>query len=869
MKNPLSLAHLPIDDETPKILASLSQHDTNRIILEAPPGAGKTTRVPIALLNEAWCTSQVLVSEPRRIAARLAATRVAQETKTILGQLVGYRLRFADETSENTRLIYLTEGLLLRTLLKNPLLHGVSAVVLDEVHERSADLDVLLALLRRTQKLRPDLKVIAMSATLDAAALGSYFEPCVRHRSQGRTFAVDIEYLARLDERPLAIQVRSAIKSSLKREGDILVFLPGSGEIRACAQALEGIPNAEVLPLHGDLSVTEQAHAIAPGGKKKRIILSTNVAESSVTISGVTTVIDSGLARTQVFDPWSGVSRLETIEISQARTVQRAGRAGRVQAGRALRLYTRANYQSRPPQDIPELLRSDLSSIYLSLLFAKVEPCSLEYISPPAQKSWELARELLQQLGALRENTLTDIGRAMAQLPLPVRLARVAIESWRLEIAPLGTLAAVLLSERDIKSNTRAFRAKDLDITTSNSDIEDRIELFEQLKEGHFNGRLARDLNLDIRGARQVDQLQRSILKFLRKACKGLTPTSPPEHPLSAALLAGFVDRVAARRETSRELILSTGTRATLHETSAVMAAPLMLALTADAPFGKRRMAQVRIAHCIEADWLLDVAATEVKAEERHQWNGAKERVDEVSSLTYGKIVLDETRGTASPSEACAKVLAQVALAKGPAIYDPLSRLESLFVRLSLLRTHLPEIFKEDALLPGEEALNWKEANEAENEERFISKAIDQAAQSRSHLAAIIEADLASELQSALPEAIQGALRREVPVEVTLRGGKRVQVHFDKGRPPWIESRLQDFFSMSETPHLCRGRLALQLHLLAPNKRALQVTTDLAGFWERHYPDLRRQLQRRYPRHLWPEDGCNAEPPPPGRIRYK
>lgn len=854
---------LPIDAHLDDV-ARLLEAPGSVLIVEAPPGAGKTTRLPARLLSEPWCKGKVLVTEPRRIAARLAAHRVATERSWQVGDEVGYQVRFEDKTGPKTRLIYATEGLVLRQFLETGKLPGTSALILDEVHERSADLDVLVALLRKARDTGADLRLVLMSATLDAQHFKEAFACASLLTSPGRSFDVTVEHATKDDDRPLPIQVRSAVKAGLETEGDILVFLPGGAEIRACEEALSSLENVEIVPLHGDLPLEAQARAMKPGAGK-RIILSTNVAESSVTIPAVTTVIDTGLARTAIFDRWSGVKSLETVEISQARCEQRAGRAGRVAAGRALRLFTKGSFLRRADQDQPALLREDLSGIMLTLLAAGHDPRGLPWLSAPPDSAWDQAEELLELLGAFEAGRITHLGKEMVRVPISPRLARVVTEGAKLGVKRAACRAAALLSERDILLGARRYQGGSRDVTASDSDIEDRLERLSELEGSRFDRRLARDLELDHQGARQAVQLAMNLEKTLK--VRGPSVAEFPEDiALRRALLSGFPDRVAERRGGGRQLVFCTGAQASLHESSSVVHANLLLALSTDAPGGKQRHAQVRIACRLDPDLLMEVAGNRIEAEEQIVWNSGREKLEQVSRLSYGKVTLDESRSWAGPSTPGAALLMKAALAKGPAIFDSGGHLEALCVRLALLFKHLPELARPS---PDEGAQSLDELfyDGVPSLPRISERALRAACETRTSLEELAEARLDQELLGSFPPELANVLERELPRVVRLRGGLELEVHYEQGRDPWVESRLQNFFSMNETPVLLRGKLPVQLHLLAPNHRAVQVTTDLAGFWERHYPELRQQLMRRYPKHLWPEDGRTARPPEPGRIR--
>lgn len=803
----------------------------------------------------------MLVTEPRRIAARLAATRVADERGVRLGDEVGYRVRFDEKAKPSSRLVYVTEGLLLRRLLDDPTLRGVSAVVFDEVHEQSAELELALALLTRHVESAPGLRLVAMSATLDADRLVDFWGGAPRVTSEGRAYEVRVEHAEKQDDRPLEIQVRSAVRAELERPGDMLVFLPGAREIRRAEEALGVLSELDVVPLHGDLPIEAQAQVVRGSSSRRRVVLATNIAESSLTIPGVTTVIDSGLARVARHDAWSGLVRLEVEPISRARAVQRAGRAGRVAPGVARRLFTALDFNARPNQELPELLRTDLSHLLLLLRASGRKEGELRWLSDAPVQLFDSARLLLEDLGALSGDAITDAGRRMLTFPLPTRLARVLVEAERLGIGDQGALAVSLLAERDIVLSDRRFDSRGR-AAAVDSDLEERIERFEEAATSNFNGSTLRALDLDGTRTRAVDQSWKQLKRLLSPGAN--TPPSSskddPARALNRALLQGHADRVAERRGDSNELVLSSGGAARLADTSGVYRAPLLLALSADSSGGRQRDAFVRLAAAIDADLLFDAVGHRIEPVESLLWSPEKERVEQESVLVFGSLTLDRSRRVASPSSESAVLLAKAARTKGAVHFDPESKLETLAVRLTTMSEKMPEIFATlgDA---GEELLEALRSGE------FAALALDRAAATVISLAELRELDLAATWLDALPSEFRRALDDATPLFVTLPGGLRVPVHYESARPPWIEARLQNFFSVKTTPTLCRGRLPLQVHLLAPNHRAVQVTSDLEGFWSRHYPALRKELMRRYPKHLWPEDGSTAAPPTPGKIR--
>lgn len=849
---------LPIDSLLEEIVQHLegASHQ-GRLVLEAPPGAGKTTRVPWALTQAGFCRGRVLVTEPRRIAAKLSATRVAEERGLRLGEEVGYQVRFEERAKSTTRLVYMTEGMLLRQLAQKRDFSEVSAVVFDEVHEQSADLEIALGLLTRMQASYPELRLVAMSATLDAERISQFWGGARRLSSEGRSFPVQIEYDPKPDERPLEIRVRSAVRRTLEQPGDTLVFLPGAREIQQCEEALRVLPDLEVVPLHGDLPIEAQTKVVRGSSAKQRVVLSTNIAESSLTIPGITKVIDSGLARLARHDPWSGIQRLELEEISRSRAIQRAGRAGRTAPGLALRLYTEHNFDKRPFQETAELERIHLSAVLLLLRSIPVSETELSLLTTLPEKSWEQAREELIALGALDARGLTKQGRRLLDFPLPPRLARILLEAEELHVGDDGALAVSLLAERDILKATRGFESNAARIESSDSDLEDRMDRFRQAQEDRFHPATLRRLELDPMTTKRVEQAYGQLRRLLR------APSSPASSvDLTRALFTGFWDRVSERKGAGRELLLMNGSTARLAETSGVTRAPFLLALSADAPRGKQGTNVVRLASRIDAEQLFELGAARIETREEYLWSGERERVEQISALTYGKVTLDASTSTATPGAEAGKVLYKIAKAKGAVSFDPEARLESLHTRLNLLLSRAPELLEALDETTKQELEGWVNSPQA-----LTEYALAAACEECVRLDELQLIELSERLLYKLPRAIQSALLEWTPLSLTLPQGRRLDIHYESGKSPWIESRLQDFFGMTRTPSIIDARLPLQIHFLAPNKRAVQVTTDLEGFWERHYPTLRKELMRRYPKHAWPEDGRNAQPPQPGKLR--
>jgi ATP-dependent helicase HrpB len=743
---------LPIDALLPDIVASLEAG--NNLVIEAPPGAGKTTRVPPALLGR---SSEVLVLEPRRLAARMAARRVAQELGEKLGETVGYQVRFEDVGGPRTRLRFLTEGVLTRRLLSDPTLARVHTVILDEFHERHLDSDLALALLRRLQKgARRDLRIVVMSATLDAAPTAAFLGGCPILRSKGKLYPLAIDYTPH-SAAPLDEQVATALERVLgdPGAGDVLVFLPGAAEIRRAARAIESIAaraNLLVLPLHGDLTPAEQDRAVSPAERRK-VILSTNVAESSVTIEGVTAVIDSGLARVAADSPWTGLPSLDVRRISQASATQRAGRAGRNAPGRVIRLYTAEDFHRRPAADAPEILRRELSHTVLHLRAMGVS--GIEWLDDPPEAAWNAANALLDRLG---------VSPAMAELPLPPRLAKLIVEAQRRGVPEKGCAVAAVLSTGERGSP---------DVLA--------------LAEGNWQ-----------------PQTQR-VFEQLRRRVGGRDLRAAGDAAVLQAVLAAFPDRVARHRRDG-ELLLSSGGSARFPECRW----EFLVAIDIEER-RERGLPLVRLASPVEPEWLLDRAVERVTLE----WNRTAERVEQVSALIYDQLVIEETRAPAAASDEATRMLAEKALETDTGRFVDRQELEQLRARASFAGIEID-----------------------------VAKALTALCHGRTSFAELQSANLLAALRPP-------RLDQLTPERLKLPGGRQVKVHYDPGKPPWIESRLQDFFGLRETPRI--GSAPVVVHLLAPNHRPVQVTTDLAGFWERLYPQVRRELMRRYPKHKWPE----------------
>jgi ATP-dependent helicase HrpB len=842
----MALAPLPVDEVIPLIIAALG--DGNCAVLRAPTGAGKTTRVPPALLDAGLAgTGQILVLQPRRLAARAAAWRMAEERETPLGGEIGYQVRFERKSSRQTRILVLTEGLLVRMLHDDPLLEKVSIIVFDEFHERTLDADLALAIARRLQTVvRPDLKLLVMSATLDPAPIARFLGDCPQIEVSGRLHPVAIQYL-RYDQRsPIPIQVADGVREILSQTtGDVLAFLPGVAEIRRTARELQSMAAEEdlaLMELYGDLPLERQQAVLRPSDRRK-IVLATNVAETSVTIEGITGVVDSGLARIRRVDPSHGINRLDLCRISRASADQRAGRGGRTAPGICLRLWTDQAHRGLAEHELPEIARLDLSGGLLELLcWDEQAVTSFSWFEAPPPERLKQALVLLRQLGATDDRGLTELGRRMAHLPAEPRIARLLCEGRRLGHIERIALVAALLSERDPFHRSSDAGQSTASRRWSNSDVLDRQAALEEYE--HSGKRQSEVGVLDVNAARFILRARDQLLRA------SATDMDAPDHPskrqpaidadeaVRRAILVAFADRVARRRDvTGRRAIMVGGRGVRLDNRSAVHEAPLFVCVDLEEMGQSESL--VRQASAIERDWL---PANSVTTRVDVEFDPERERIVAFRRTRFFDLVIDEAATNVPPEFDAAPLLAKAVAERFDQSFCQDEAGLTYLARVRFLAKSMPELKLPDF---GDDP---------------VRGLLDQLCRGCRSLDDVRRAQLTPAIQSLLtPQQVQ-AVACEAPERLTVGSGSKIALRYESGQPPVLAVRIQEVFGMRETPRVAAGRVPVVMHLLAPNMRPQQVTTDLGSFWRNTYAEVRKELRRRYPKHAWPEDPCAAKP---------
>jgi ATP-dependent helicase HrpB len=813
---------LPIDVVLDDLAKTLDVR--NAAVLVAPPGAGKTTRVPLALLDAPWAKGKkIIVLEPRRIAARASAERMAHTLSERAGETVGYRVRFGSKISRATRIEVVTEGIFSRQILDDPELNGVAAVLFDEFHERSLDADLGLALARDAQMgLREDLRILVMSATLDGARVARLLGEAPVVASEGRAFPVETRYLGRKADAPVERQMADAISTALRADpGSVLAFLPGAAEIRRTQNFLaERIHDAsiEIVPLFGALDASVQDRAIAPPPRgHRKVVLATSIAETSLTIEGVRIVVDSGLARVPRYEPDIGLTRLETVRASRAAVDQRRGRAGRTEAGVCYRLWDEPQTASLAAYTQPEILSADLSSLVLDLAqWGVSDPASLAFLDPPPAPALKEARELLRELGALdREGRITDEGKSLRALALPPRLARMIVDSHRLGAGRAAADIAAVLTERGLGGD--------------HVDLDVRLEGFR------------RDRSQRAEAAR--GQAQRWAAQV---AADNKATVPSDDNPSNGIMLAlAFPDRVAKNRGNG-SFVLANGRGAAVEQTAALSRTPYIAVaeLTGTAMQGRILLAAPITQAEIEAHFADQIEMTDEISFDRGAMALRARR-----KKTLHAITLSEAPMAIEPSEKTAKVFADGLIAVGLDQLPWSKPIKQWRGRVMFLRA--AESAASDNPWPdlSDDALT------AQRENWLVPALSD-----KTSLKSFSAGDLSDALQAMLPWALRARLDREAPTHFEAPTGTQLAIDYEAEQGPTIAVRLQELFGLTSHPSIAGGAIPLVLELLSPAHRPVQVTRDLPGFWRGSYAGVRSDLRGRYPRHPWPEDPANAMP---------
>ncbi len=785
------------------------------VVLSAPPGAGKTTLVPLFLLDQPWRgDGRIILLEPRRLAARAAAGRMASLLGEAVGETVGYRMRLDSRVSARTRIEVVTEGVFARMLLDDPELPDVSAVLFDEFHERSLDADVGLALaLDVQQALRDDLKLIVMSATLDVERVAALLGGAPVIESRGRSFPVDVRY----QERPSSERVEDAVTRAIieahrQETGSILAFLPGQAEITRTAERLEGRFDAStiVTPLFGNLSQKEQDAAIrpAPAGTRK-IVLATSIAETSITIDGVRIVIDSGLQRLPAFEASTGITRLETLRVSRASADQRAGRAGRTEPGIAIRLWHQGQTAALPAFTPPQILSSDLAGLVLDLAhWGVTDPQGLAFLDPPPPTTWQEATALLTQLGAIDANgALTARGKQIRQLALPPRLAAMTVSAAREGQACEACLLAVLLTEQGLGGN--------------GVDLEDRLRRFKSE-----------------RGERA--EASRGLARRMAKGLSAGKETNDPVQP-GMLLMHAFPDRIALQRGGRGRFVMANGRGAELPETERLAGASMLVIADLTGRAGGQRI--LAAAEISRAD--VEAHMPQAIIREDQTFFGRPSRQVRARRVTrLGAIVFEETPLPRPRGETAARALAQGVRQLGLAVLPFSKEAMQLRDRIGFLYRTIGDPWpdmSDESLLAGLE--DWFVPFQGE------TRGIDD----------ISAASLSEGLQSLVPHAVARDLARLAPTHFEAPTGQRHPIRYD-GDEPVLSIRVQELFGLKTHPSIGGGRLPLLLELVSPGHKPMQTTRDLPGFWAGSWKDVRADMRGRYPKHPWPEDPANAAP---------
>jgi ATP-dependent helicase HrpB len=866
---------LPIYDIESDIIARLKSD--RRLVLSAPTGSGKSTQVPQMLLHHGMLgRGQVVILQPRRLATRLLAARVAQELGVQLGQEVGYQIRFENVTSPKTKIRFVTEGVLLRQMIDDPQLKGVSTLVFDEFHERHLYGDITLARsLDLQEQHRPDLSLVVMSATLNAAELERYLSQsssgresahsssaenqsrltsaatdnftCSVLSSEGRVYPVEIAYAAQpsySDKRPVWEQAAEAFGDYVQSggEGDVLVFMPGGFEISQTLEAIRHAPGSKgfiLLPLHGELEPRAQDAAVARYERRK-VVVATNVAETSLTIDGVRLVIDSGLARIPRYDANRGINTLLIDKISQANADQRAGRAGRTAPGVCMRLWSRDEHSHRPAQELPEIKRLDLAEVVLTLKAAGVGDLrKFRWLEKPDEISLTHAEELLVDLGALdKNNSITLIGRKMLAFPLHPRYARMLLAAQEFGCVHQACLVAALTQGRDlllrnVDKTTNEFR-EDLLGEKATSDFWILMRAWNYAAQNQFRLDACRKLGIHAVTARQVGPLLEQFLRIAKSEGLDTKPREVKDEALQKCILIGFSDRVARRLDQGTlrcELVHNR--RGVLARESAVGHSELIVAAEIREVEGREVNTILSLATAVDAGWLREFFHDDMESDLRVQFDAQQKRVVAAELLKFRGLALSAKRVDPPPADAAARILAEEIIAGRLPLPNWDHSVEQWLARLDFLCVNCPEL----QLPPF-----------ADDDKVHV---IGQLCLGAVSYKDIKEREVKPVVMSWLSAAQKELLDKHAPERLSLPNDRTPKVVYEKGKSPFISLRIQELYDVNQTPKIAMGRVPVTVHILTPGMKPIQVTQDMPSFWREHYPRIKSELARKYPKHFW------------------
>ncbi|WP_119275145.1 ATP-dependent helicase HrpB [Taklimakanibacter deserti] len=821
------MSDLPITPILPSLAKALAGHAN--VVLAAEPGAGKTTRVPLALLGEPWLgRAKIVMLEPRRLAARAAASRMAQSLGEPVGQTVGYAVRLDRKVSAATRIEVVTEGILTRRLQADPALSDVGLLIFDEFHERSLDGDLGLALALDAQAgLRDDLKILVMSATLDEARLSRHLSGAPVISAPGRTFPVETRYGDRPERAMLARDMARAIRGSLaETKGGILAFLPGEAEIRRTEEALRSsaLPDdVAVMPLYGAMALADQDAVIRPAGEgRRKIVLATTIAETSLTIDGIDMVIDSGLKRSPRFDPATGMTELATVRVSQASADQRRGRAGRLRPGICLRLWPEQEMRALKAHDEPEILIADLAPLVLELAnWGVTDRTALSFLDPPPEAAFAQARDLLIELDALDgKGAITAMGKLMAKLPLHPRLAHMIVRAKDLEAGALAADLAALLSERDPLGRD------------AGADIADRLAA---LRKGNTGKAL------------------RERIKSSAQQIRGLAGLAREDDGdvLPGVLIAlAWPDRIAQARGGRGRFRLSGGGGAILPEHDPLAREAFLAVATTDGASGHQRifLAAALTRADIDTHFAAHIGETDIV-----RWDSRNELVVANRQRRLGALILEDRALSLPDPEAIAQAMTKGVAEMGLAVLPWSDAAQNLKGRVRFLR----RIFPEDG---------WPDLSDGAllaTLDGWLTPYLAGMTR-RAHLDRL---DMLAIISHLIPPELKRRLDRLAPRHVAIPSGADITIDYETDGDPVLSARLQEMFGLKETPRIADGRAALRIELLSPARRPLAVTQDLKSFWVNAYPQVRSEMRGRYPKHQWPEDPLSAVAVKPNRVR--